>query len=287
MLRKSREKKTIFANFLIGLREGLEAVLIITILLAYLYKTGRSEFVRFIWIGASTAILLSIGLGTFFTKSSYYLTFEAQETLGGALSLITVGLVTWMIFWLASHAKDLKGQLEGSVDTALASGAVSLTLVSFLAVAREGLETALFVWTAVIATEETFSPIAGALTGIISAALLGVILYKGVVRINLKKFFFYTGFALIIVAAGVLAYGVHDLQEAGIIPGLNSAAFDISQFIPAGSWFGTILNGIFNFSPKPSIIEFGVWATYLVIILTIFIRVSSNKSIPKEEVLES
>jgi high-affinity iron transporter len=253
-----------------GLREGLEAALIVTILITYLVKNDQRSKLRYIWQGVTAAALLSFGLGAFFTTSSYYLPFTEQEILGGALSILTVALITWMIFWLASHAKSLKGELQASVDKALATSAVALVLVSFLAVAREGLETALFVWTAILATDETATPLTGVLLGLATAVGIGFLIYKGAVRINLQKFFYYTGIGLIVVAAGVLSYGIHDFQEAGVLPGEDIRAFDISNVIAPDGWFGTILRGTINFTPNPSTLQSVIWVIYLAPTLYLF-----------------
>lgn len=260
------------ANYLMGLREGLEAALIVTILVTYLVKNDQRSKLRHIWLGVAVAVALSFGLGAFFTTSSYYLPFKEQEILGGALSVLTVALITWMIFWLASHAKSLKGELHSSVDKALATSAVALVLVSFLAVAREGLETALFVWTAILATDETTEPLMGVLLGLSTSVVIGFLLYKGAVRINLQKFFFYTGFGLITVAAGVLSYGIHDFQEAGVLPGLDIRAFDVSGLIAPDGWLGTILRGTINFTPNPSLLQTVIWFLYILPVLALFYK---------------
>jgi high-affinity iron transporter len=263
-----------FANYLIGLREGLEAALIVTILLTYLYKTDRKSAVRYVWIGVIAAASLSAAVAGFFTLSPYYLTFKQKEILGGTLSIITVSLVTWMIFWLATHARGLKNELHKSIDTALSISPISLILFSFLAVGREGIETGLFVWSAILSTGSSSTPIIGAVLGIISASLMGYLLFKGTLHLNLSKFFFYTGMGLIVIAAGVLAYGIHDLQESGIIPGLNDIAFDISGTVDMDAWYGALLKGTINFNATPSVVEFLTWTAYLAVTLSIYIKKS-------------
>ena len=242
-------------NYLIGLREGLEASLVVVILIAYLVKTDRRRMIPWIWVGIGIAVLVSLAFGALLTFGPRRLTFEAQEAIGGILSIIAVGFVTWMVFWMASHARGLSGELKGKVDTAAEAGWASLAFVAFLAVGREGLETALFLWSATQAATDSsgsvIGPLLGALLGILTAVAMGFAFYKGVLKINLSKFFKWTGAILIVVAAGVLAYGVHDLQEAGILPGLNNLAFDVSEQIPPSSWLGTILKGTLNFSPPP------------------------------------
>jgi high-affinity iron transporter len=179
-----------------------------------------------------------------------------------------------MVFWMRRTARFLKTELHGRLDTALTLGPVALALTAFVAVGREGLETALFLWAAVQSTEQTASPIIGAVLGLLAAVALGWLLYKRAVNLNLKTFFTWTGAGLVVVAAGVFAYGIHDLQEAGILPGLNTLAFDVSDTIPPSSWYGTLLKGIFNFSPKTSVLEAIAWASYVVPVLYLFFRPS-------------
>jgi high-affinity iron transporter len=262
-------------NYLIGLREGLEASLVVVILIAYLVKTDRRHLLPRIWGGVAAAVLLSLAFGALLTFGPNDLTFEAKETLGGTLSIIAVGLVTWMVFWMARHARDLSGELRGKVDTAANAGRASLVVVAFLAVGREGLETALFIWAAAQATtnggDSTLIPLLGALLGLLTAVAMGYAFYKGVLKINLAKFFRYTGMILIVVAAGVLAYGVHDLQEARVLPGLYHLAWDLSGPIPESSWYGTLLKGTVNYSQNLTWLQASVWLLYLVPTMTIFV----------------
>ena len=264
-----------FANLLIGLREGLEASLIVSILIAYLVKTGRRRQLPLIWLGVGLAVLVSLAFGALLTFGPKGLTFEAQEIIGGSLSIVAVGLVTWMIFWMAAASRTLAGDLRGQIDAAQGRP-WSLPLIAALAVGREGLETALFIWAATksIARDggSTTEPLVGALVGIAIAIALGFLMYAGAVRINLKRFFTITGGFLIIVAAGVLAYGIHDLQEAGVLPGLTTLAFDVSEQLPPTSLVGTLLKGIFNFSPAATVLEVTAWVAYVVIVGTLFAR---------------
>ncbi len=259
------------ANFLIGLREGLEAVLVVVLLLAYLNKTGRTRLVPRIFLGVAVAVAVSMGFGALLTFGPRGLTFEAQEAIGGSLSIVAVGFVTWMVFWMASASKHLAADLRGQVDRAAEGSAIGLVMVGALAVGREGLETAMFLWAATRATGETWQPLVGAALGILVAIGLGALLHRGVLKINLSRFFTWTGAALIIVAGGVLAYGVHDLQEAAILPGLHNLAFDVSHIIAPGGFLGTLLKGIFNFSPATTWLEAIVWVAYVVPVMTIFI----------------
>ncbi len=260
------------ANYLIGLREGLEATLVVVILVAYLVKSERRGLLGRIWAGVAIAVGVSLAFGALLTFGPRGLSFEAQETIGGVLSIVAVGFVTWMVMWMARSARSLSGDLKGRVDTAAAAGGVSLVLVAMLAVGREGLETALFLWAATQAADSTTGPLLGAALGLATAVLLGYLFYKGAVKINLGKFFTWTGAILIVVAAGVLSYGVHDLQEAGILPGLNNLAFDVSNVIEPGSWIGTVLKGTFNFSPATTWLEAVVWVVYVAVTMTFFFR---------------
>lgn len=265
-----------FANYLIGLREGLEASLMVVILIAYLVRSGRRHLLPSIWCGVAAAVLVSLGFGALLTWGPRRLTFQAQEAIGGILSIVAVGFVTWMVFWMATHARGLSSELRGRIDVAAGAGGISLALVAFLAVGREGLETALFLWAATQAaagsTGTTAAPLIGALLGILTAAALGYGFHRGFLKINLSKFFTWTGIILIIIAGGVLAYGVHDLQEAGILPGLNNLAFDVSGAIPPSSWYGTLLKGVLNFSPATTWLEAAAWVLYVVPTLTLFLR---------------
>ncbi|GGS45881.1 iron uptake transporter permease EfeU [Streptomyces violaceus] len=261
-----------FSNYLIGLREGLEASLVVCILIAYLVKTDRRDALKPIWTGIGVAVALALGFGCALEFGSQELTFQAQEALGGSLSILAVGLVTWMVFWMRRTARHLKSELHGRLDAALAMGTGALVATAFLAVGREGLETALFVWASVhAASDGTPRPLMGVGLGLATAVALGWLFYRGALRINLAKFFTWTGGMLVVVAAGVLAYGFHDLQEADFLPGLTNKAFDISGTIPPDSWYGTLLKGVFNFQPDPTVLQVTVWLLYLIPTLVLFL----------------
>lgn len=264
-----------FANFLIGLREGLEAALVVGIVVAYLVRTDRRDLLRFVWLGVGIAIAVSLAFGALLTYGPRGLTFEAQELIGGLLSIAAVALVTWMIFWMARASRGLSGVLRSQVDRAAEAGGLAIVVVALLAVGREGLETALFLWAATQAATaqgaSTTEPLAGALLGLLTATVLGYLVYRGALRLDLRRFFTWTGAFLVVVAAGVLAYGVHDLQEARFLPGLDDLLFDVSETIDPSSWYATLLKGIFNFSPATTKLEAAVWALYLVPVLTLFL----------------
>lgn len=261
------------ANALVGLREGLEAALVVVILVAFLVKTRRTWALKYVWVGVGVAIALSVLLGAALTFGTRELTFEAQELIGGIASIIAVGFVTVMVFWMKSAARSLSGELKGQLDRALDLGPLAIALVGFLAVGREGLETAVFFYaTAQSAGAGNNVPLLGWVVGIGGAIVLGLLIYRGALRINLTTFFRWTGIFLILVAAGILAYGFHDLQEAGVVPGLSTLAFDVSHVIAPDSWYGTLLKGIFNFSPRTTVLEAAVWLLYVAIVLPLFLR---------------
>jgi high-affinity iron transporter len=261
----------VLSNALIGLREGLEAALVVTILVAFLVRSDRRRALPWVWAGVAVAVVISIAVGALLTFTSNAMSFEAQEAFGGGMSIVAVGFVTWMVFWMRRTARALSGELRGRLEQALQIGSWAVVLMAFLAVGREGLETAVFFWAAAQAAGSTASPLLGFLIGIAVAVGLAYLIYRGAVRINMAKFFKVTGVLLIFVAAGILAYGMHDLQEANILPGLNTLAFDISAAVPVDSWYGTLLKGIFNLSPRTSVLEAAVWVLYVGVVLTLFL----------------
>ncbi len=262
------------ANYLIGLREGLEASLVIGILIAYIVRTGRRDLLGAVWTGVGVAAAVSLAVGAALTLGPRGLSFTAQETIGGALSIVAVGLVTWMIFWMGKTARFLKRHLEDGLEKAIALGKGAIIALALVAVGREGLETTLFLWAGIQAAGSTSAPITGAVLGLATAVALGYLIYRGAIRINLRVFFQWTGLFLIVVAAGVLAYGIHDLQEAGVLPGSETLAFDVTATIPPGSFAGTLLKGIFNFSPASTVLEVIAWVSYLVPTVWLFSRMA-------------
>lgn len=269
------------ANFLIGLREGLEASLVVSILIAYLVKTDRRHDLRYIWAGVGTAVTLVVAVFATVVVLFDQLPFVWQETVGGLLSIFAAALVTWMIFWMRRTARTLKRELESELADAVALGPLAIATVAFVTVGREGLETAAIIY-GTIAGSYTASPFIGAASGLLVAVVLGYLIYRGAIKVNLSTFFTVTGALLIVVAAGVLAYGVYDLQEAGVLPqltnvvgpvtNLGNTAFDVSSTIPADSWFGTLLKGTLNFQPNPSWFQVLAWAGYLVVVLPLYLR---------------
>lgn len=275
----------VLGNYLIGLREGLEASLVVSILVAYLVRTGRSGHLRAVWAGVAVAVLLSVGVGALLQFTSASMSFEAQELFGGLMSIVAVVFVTWMIFWMKRASRSIAGELRGRLDSAVALGGTAVVLLAFVSVAREGLETSVFFWTAAQAAGSTWAPVVGFSLGLATAVVLGVLLYRSAVSIDLGAFFRWTGLLLIFVAAGVLAYGVHDLQEAGAMPGLSTLLFDVSEQVPPSSWYGSLLKGIFNFSPATTVLQAVVWVSYVVPCLVLYLRPARTPSpVPTDRV---
>ena len=272
----------VLGNYLIGLREGLEASLVVSILVAYLVRTGRSGHLRHVWAGVGAAVAISVAAGALLQFTSANLSFQAQELFGGVMSIIAVGFVTWMIFWMRRASRTIARELHDRLDTAVSVGGTAVVLLAFISVAREGLETSVFFWTAAEATGSTWTPVLGFTLGLATAVVLGVLLYRSAVSINLGTFFRWTGLLLIFVAAGVLAYGVHDVQESGVLPGLDTLLFDVSAQVPADSWYGVLLKGVFNFSPTTTVLQAVVWVAYVVPCLVLYLRpVRAAKPVPE------
>jgi high-affinity iron transporter len=271
-------------NLLIGLREGLEAGLVVSILLAavrrFARSDGRSSSTAPIWYGVAAAIVLALSFGAVLTFYRSVLPTTGQEALGGALSVVAVVLVTGMIFWMRRTARFLAGELREKVAEAMKVSTAALALTAFLAVGREGVETALFLWTAAQASGQTVAPLIGAAIGIAIAVLLCVLLYKGAAKIRLDLFFNRTAVLLIIIAAGVLAYGLGDLQDAGWLPGHNWVAFDLSQHIDASSWWASLITGVTELSPIMTWLQVAFYVGYLAVVLTLFIREGRRAKAP-------
>ena len=265
------------STFIIALREGLEAALIVGILVAYLVKTGRKALLAPLWAGVALAVLVSLATGAFLTFTSTELSARGEEFFAGTTSFVAVGFVTWMVFWMKRTARHLKGQLEGQMSTAVLAGPLALAAAAFFAVVREGLETSLFIYANFKTVSSTPSATVGLILGLGLAIALGYLIYRSSIKINLSKFFNYTGIALVIVAAGVLSYGIHEYQELGWLPGADFFVWDVTSVIPKESLLAGVLAGTIGFDTTMSLLQFVFWAAYLAIVLSYYLKSSSSK----------
>ena len=269
-------------GLLTGLREGVEAALIVSIILAYLAKTGNQRYFGRIWLGAGAAIALSVvaGVALFVTIGGFEA--PAEQIFEGFAMLIAAAVVTWMLFWMRRTSANIKGQLHAGVDRALMEGGIfGLALLAFTAVIREGIETALFLMgQATAAGSGATSTLVGALLGLAIAVAIGYGLYRGARVINLRTFFSWTGIGLIFIAAGLLSHGVHEFIEAGWITIGTGTAFDISAVLPheaepgngIAGVIGSILRALVGYTSTPEWITFLVWLAYVVVVLYLYTR---------------
>ena len=267
-------------GLLTGLREGVEAALIVSIILAYLAKTGNARHFGKIWLGAGAATAVSIAVGAFLFVTIGGLQEPAEQIFEGIAMVIAATVVTWMLFWMRRTAANIKGQLHAGVDRALTEGRVfGLAILAFTAVIREGIETALFLLgQATAAGTQATSTLVGAIVGLVIAAGIGLALYRGARVINLRTFFSWTGIALIFIAAGLLSHGIHEFIEAGWITVGTSTAFDISGVLPhepdAGPLgvVGSILRALVGYTSSPEWITLLAWLAYVVVVLYLYTR---------------
>jgi high-affinity iron transporter len=268
------------SGLLTGLREGVEAALILAIICAYLARTGNRRHFPKIFAGAGLAVVLSalLGIAIYVTVGSFQ---EPYEQLFEAATLIlAAGVVTWMLFWMRRQASSVKGELQAAVDRALTDGsATALAFLAFVAVIREGVETSLFLVGQAATASASGGAIwvlVGALIGLMIAAVLGVGFYHGSRRLNLATFFRWTGVALVFIAAGLLGHAVHELIEIGVITFGTQTLFDVYAILPhdeeGGSLIGQFLAALFGYTSTPEITTFVVWLSYVVVVLTLYLR---------------
>lgn len=255
---------------LIGLREGLEAGIVVMVLVAFLVKTQRRDALKWVWTGVAAAVAMTVGAFLLVQYGAYTVSGLAAEAVAGVASLVAVAIVTSMVLWMRRAAATISGDLRAGMSRALETGALAVVALSFLAVGREGIETALFM--VGYAEADTAWPLAGLLAGVLVAVGIAWGMYAGAIRVNLAKFFKYTGVFLIVVAAGILSYGIGALQTVGWLPAWGGRAFDISGWFNWSSWYGEIVQGIFNITPTPSVLQLLCWAGYLAIVLTLFLK---------------
>ena len=268
-------------GLLTGLREGVEAALIVSIILAYLTRTGNARHFGRIWLGSSVAIAISVGVGALLWISIGGLTSPAEQYFEGSAMVLAAGVVTWMLFWMRRTAANIKGELQAGVDRALTEGSVwGLSILAFTAVIREGIETSLFLLgQATAASQEqagSASTLVGALIGILIAVLLGYGFYRGARVINLAAFFRWTGVALVFIAGGLLSHAAHEFIEAGLISIGTATAFDISGVLPhapeSGNLLGQMLRAIFGYTSTPEWATLLTWLVYVASVLTLYLR---------------
>lgn len=272
------------SGLLTGLREGVEAALIVSIILAYLAKTGNSRQFGRIWLGAGAAAAISLALGLAIFNTTRTLPARAEQLFDGVTMLLAAAVVTWMLFWMRRQAASVKGDLQAQVDRALSAGSAwGLAILAFTAVVREGIETSLFlVGQANSAEAGAPSVLVGALAGLAVAALLGYGFYRGSRRINLASFFRWTGVALVFIAAGLLSHAVHELIEAGVITVGTQTAYDIRSVLPddgtGGNVIGQFLRALFGYSANPEVATVVTHVTYLVAVLALYLRPTAPRA---------
>ena len=261
-------------GFLTGLREGVEAALILAIVLAYLVRTGNGAQAGKVWLGAGLAVLLSVVAGFLIFQTAGGLQPPAEQYFEGTAMLVAAGVVTWMLFWMRRQAAGMRSDLHARIDRAITEGtALGLAVLAFTAVIREGIETSIFLAAqATSADAGASSVLVGALLGIAAAAVIGWIFYTGSRRINLRTFFTWTGVALVFIAAGLLSHAVHEFIEVGIIPFGTQTAFDISSVLSHEEGIGQFLRAIFGYSASPEVTTLVVHVTYLVVVLALYLR---------------
>jgi high-affinity iron transporter len=257
--------------FLIMMREGIEAALIVGIIAGYLRQTGRSEWMPLIWIGIAIAVLLSIAVGIVLTLVSAEFPQREQELFEAIVGLVAVCILTSMVFWMRKAARSIKAQLQHSVDAALAdTKGIALIGMAFFAVAREGLESVFFLLATFQQDVGLEAPI-GALAGVLVAVAVGFAIFWFGVRLNLKRFFRWTGLFILVVAAGLLAGSLRALHEAGLWNGLQEIAFDLSHVLPIDGPLGSVLAGIFGYQDTPAVGEVAVYILFLIVTVPLFL----------------
>lgn len=269
-----------FGSGLIGVREGLESGIVVMILIAFAVKSDRRDSLKWIWAGVGAALALMIGTFLIIQLGTSTMKSLTAELIAGLASLLAVVIVTFMVLWMRKASASISGELKSGLTTAMAAGPAAVAGLAFLAVGREGFETALLMVGYAESSSNGPWPLLGLLLGILVAVVLTYLLYRGAVRIDFARFFFYTGLFLIVVAAGIASYGVHALQVYGWLPGLHNIAFDITSWYDQSAWYGEVLQGIFNFRPEPSWLQVIVWIAYVVIVGTLFV-LRGRTSTPK------
>ncbi len=258
-----------FASFLLSLREGLEAALLIGILIGALYKMGRPELKRPVWIGAISAVVVSLVVGVMLYQLGALFEGDAEKIFEGITMLSAAAVLTWMIFWMNKQARDIKGNLESDVNQAVQKGAFApLFLVAFLVIIREGIELALFLTAAAYSSSES-QVLLGAVAGLIVAVVLGWLLYSATSRLNLRRFFQVTGILLLLFAAGLVAHGIHEFNEVGWVPAVIDPLWNMNHILDEKSTLGEMLKALFGYNGNPSLTETGAYWIYIVVVFLV------------------
>jgi len=253
---------------LITFREGLEAALIVGIVLGYLKKIGRLDRQGYLWVGVVAAALVSLGVALGLQAIGAQFTGRAEEIFEGATMFLAVGVLTWMIFWMRYQGRYIKVALERDVEVAVTSGQNwALFGLAFIAVFREGVETALFLSAAAYASAAT-DTFWGGLLGLGVALLVGYLIFATTVRLDVRRFFDVTSVLLLLFAAGLLAHGVHEFQEAGLIPVIVEHLWDMNNILNENSTLGSILKAILGYNGNPSLLEVSSYLGYWVVVLS-------------------
>lgn len=262
------------APFLIMLREGLEAALITGIIASYLRQTGRQEWLPAIWVGIFLAVALSLFTGAALLLVSAEFPQKMQEMFEAVIGLVAVVVLTSMVFWMRRAARSIRAGLQRDIDRAIEAprgAAWALIGMAFFAVAREGLESVFFLLAIFQQSPGPAAPLS-ALAGVAVAVVVGVAIYYGGIRIDLRRFFRWTGIFILFVAAGLLAGSLRNLHEAGVWNLLQTRVFDLSETLPVSGVIGTILSGLLGYHEAPTLGEAIVWAAFLAVTLTLFLR---------------
>jgi high-affinity iron transporter len=271
----------VLATFIIGLREGLEASLIVGIIASFLVARGRRDALRSVWIGVGIAILLCLAVGTVLEIVTADLPQAAQEGLETVIGLLAVAMVTYMVVWMRRHARGMRGALESSAGAALVAGSTTaLVAMAFLAVLREGFETAVFLLAAFQASTSPLLAGLGALLGVLVAVALGYGIYRGGVKLDMARFFRVTGAVLVIVAGGLLMTAAHTAHEAGWIDIGQTRAFDLSWLVLPGTPVSSLLTGVLGIQPYPVVLEVLVWLVYVVPLLVYVLAPTTKRRRP-------
>ena len=261
--------------FLIMLREGLEAALIVAILLAYLKRLDQRRGFASVWAGTVAGVAVAFVAGAIVFVALGRLHGQAEAITEGVVAFSAAGVLTWMIFWMSRQARFIKSALHAKVDAALATGsAAGLASIAFVAITREGLESALFMLGTTVGARSHIQEFIGGLIGVAGAAVIGYLVYRGSHLVNLRWFFRVTGALIILFAAGLLATGVHEFQEGGLFPSLNEHIWNVTNVTllnPDRSTIGQLLKGLLGWSPAPSLEMALVYLLFLIPIGTMFL----------------